>query len=171
MLETGSRTSYNHQFDQAMKGEVLFTRARSVAEVIEGLLQNTANSVEAALYRLSLPGLVQGLVAAASRGVKVRVVLDQGKFEETRATRELLAAANFSFRLRRGRRGIGSKMHHKFVILDTCTVLTGSYNWTHESQEENFENLVILRDPQLAQDYAREFEALWEEGQGLGIGD
>lgn len=149
-----------------MTSEVMFTRARAVAGVIDGLLEAAGTSVDAALYRLNLPHLARGLEAAAARGVRVRLVLDRGKFEETRATRELLGAANFSFRLLRGRHGMGSKMHHKFVILDGRTVLTGSYNWTLESEEENYENLVIVRDPQVAQDYAREFEALWEEGLG-----
>jgi phosphatidylserine/phosphatidylglycerophosphate/cardiolipin synthase-like enzyme len=46
--------------------------------------------------------------------------------------------------------------------LDDRTVLTGSYNWTLESQEYNYENLLILRDPQRALEYKEEFEALWE---------
>ncbi len=154
-----------------MASEVLFTRGRSVAEVINGLLGTAANSVDAALYRLNLSYLARGLEAAAGRGARVRLVLDRGKFEETQATRELLAAANFSFRLLRGRHGVGSKMHHKFVILDGHTVLAGSYNWTLESEEENYDNLVILRDPQVARDYAREFEALWAEAPGLEIRD
>ncbi len=150
-----------------MTSEVLFTRRRSVAEVINALLGTAATSVDAALYRLNLPGLVRGLEAAAGRGARVRLVLDRGKFEETRATRDLLTAAGFSLRLLRGRHGVGSKMHHKFVILDGRTVLAGSYNWTLESEEENYDNLVILRDLRVAQDYAREFEALWEEGAGV----
>ena len=52
-------------------------------------------------------------------------------------------------------------MHHKFVILDQRTVLTGSYNWTFESEDENQENLVILADPYSVEAYTHEFEALW----------
>jgi phosphatidylserine/phosphatidylglycerophosphate/cardiolipin synthase-like enzyme len=52
-------------------------------------------------------------------------------------------------------------MHHKFVILDQQTVLTGSYNWTLESEDENYENLVILEEAQPVEAYTREFEALW----------
>ena len=39
----------------------------------------------------------------------------------------------------------------------------GSYNWTHESEEENHENLLILRDPLAVEAYTHEFEALWAE--------
>ena len=52
-------------------------------------------------------------------------------------------------------------MHHKFVILDYQTVLTGSYNWTNESEDENQENLLVLRDAYSVGAYTQEFEALW----------
>jgi phosphatidylserine/phosphatidylglycerophosphate/cardiolipin synthase-like enzyme len=52
-------------------------------------------------------------------------------------------------------------MHHKFAILDQQSVLTGSYNWTLESENENHENLVILEEAPLVAAYAKEFEALW----------
>jgi phosphatidylserine/phosphatidylglycerophosphate/cardiolipin synthase-like enzyme len=34
-----------------------------------------------------------------------------------------------------------------------------------ESEETNYENLVVLRSPLVAAAYADEFEALWKEGQ------
>ena len=58
----------------------------------------------------------------------------------------MLKDGQISFRLSSGNRGTESKMHHKFAILDGQTAITGSYNWTVESDEENFENLVILHD-------------------------
>jgi len=44
-------------------------------------------------------------------------------------------------------------------------VLTGSYNWTFASEEENYENVLILREPRLVGIYQVEFEALWEDSQ------
>jgi phosphatidylserine/phosphatidylglycerophosphate/cardiolipin synthase-like enzyme len=146
-----------------MTGETVFTRAGSAAAGIERMLQTTAASVDAALYRLNHPRLVQALADVAARGVRVRLVLDGGKFEQTRATRELLATSRFPFRLLSGRQGAGSKMHHKFAVLDGQIVLTGSYNWTVESEDENYENLIVLRGAPAAEAYAREFEALWAE--------
>ncbi len=52
-------------------------------------------------------------------------------------------------------------MHHKFVILDDRTVLTGSYNWTLASEEQNYENLLILHDPLLVDMHRQEFYSLW----------
>lgn len=34
-------------------------------------------------------------------------------------------------------------------------------NWTVESEERNFDHLLILRDPKLVLAYQREFEQIW----------
>jgi phosphatidylserine/phosphatidylglycerophosphate/cardiolipin synthase-like enzyme len=141
--------------------EVKFARDESVADVITNLLHGASGSICGALYRFSHPGLAQALEDAVHRGVRVRLLVDGNKYKESRTTQELLSGAIIPFRLAFGRQGRGSKMHHKFVILDQQTVLTGSYNWTHESENENQENLLILRDPYPVQVYTAEFEALW----------
>jgi phosphatidylserine/phosphatidylglycerophosphate/cardiolipin synthase-like enzyme len=141
--------------------EIKFTRSESVADAIMRLLREASGSINAALYRLNHPGLAQALAEAAQRGVRVRLVVDGNKYKESRVTQKLLAGAAIPFRLAFGRQGNGSKMHHKFVILDQQTVLTGSYNWTLESENENHENLLILRDPYPVQVFTEEFEALW----------
>ena len=141
--------------------EVKFARSESVAEAIMSLLRATSRSIDAALYRLNHPRLARALEEAVERGVRVRLVVDGNKYTESRSPQELLARAIIPFRLAYGRQGPGSKMHHKFVILDQQTVLTGSYNWTLESEDENYENLVILEEAQPVEAYTREFEALW----------
>ena len=125
------------------------------------MLRDVSGSVDAALYRFSHPGLAQALEDAARRGVRVRLLVDGNKYQESRVTQKLLHGGMIPFRLAFGRQGRGSKMHHKFVILDQQTILAGSYNWTLESEDENHENLLILRDPQPVEAFRREFEDLW----------
>ncbi|HWP84228.1 MAG TPA: phospholipase D-like domain-containing protein [Terriglobia bacterium] len=127
------------------------------------MLGSATTSLDAALYRLNSPKLAAVLFDASRRGVRLRLVLDLGKHQSDAETRRLLEIYQLPFRLLRGRRGADSKMHHKFVILDNRLLLTGSYNWTTESDEENFENLVVLANAGLVQSYREEFEALWNE--------
>ena len=141
--------------------EIKFARSESVADVIMRLMRDASSSIDGALYRFNHPGLAQALEEAAQRGVRVRLLVDGNKYKESRITQELLNGAIIPFRLAFGRQGRGSKMHHKFVILDQQTVLTGSYNWTQESEDENHKNLLILRDPHPVEAYTREFEVLW----------
>jgi mitochondrial cardiolipin hydrolase len=148
-----------------MTAEVLFTRKRSVASRIEQLLKSAGASFDAALYRFTSDRLARALDDAQKRGIRVRLVVDGGKYEESRTTQGLLSKGRFPFRLAHGRNGAGSKMHHKFALLDNSVLLTGSYNWTAESEEQNYENLLILSEPELIATYRPEFEALWAEAE------
>ena len=52
------------------------------------------------------------------------------------------------------RRGV---MHHKVIIIDDHTVLTGSFNFSKNANTSNDENLLILRSPEIARVYSEEF--------------
>lgn len=143
------------------ENQTLFTSEGSVAGTIEQLLLEARVSVDAAIYRITNPRLADALGEAHNRGLRVRLLVDRNKYQKTAITRQLLAKNSVSFRAIYGREGKGSKLHHKFVVLDGHTVLTGSYNWTIESEERNFDHLTILRDPTLVTAYQREFERLW----------
>ena len=149
-----------------MEAEVVFTRSASGAAVIERQIRSAANSVVAALYRFSSRRLASALKEARDRGASVRICLnDNDHYDENRAAQATLAGLGIPLRLLHGRAGSGSKMHHKFLVIDGQTTVTGSYNWTPESEARNYENLIVLREPRLAAAYSDEFEALWNEGQ------
>jgi phosphatidylserine/phosphatidylglycerophosphate/cardiolipin synthase-like enzyme len=145
--------------------EVVFARAGSIAHVIENLLASSQTSIDAALHRLNSQRLARALADARERGVSVRLLIDRSKFEKSQATRKLLSACDLPFRLANGRDGAGSKMHHKFALLDKRLVITGSYNWTFASEARNHENIVLLREAGLVDTFHHEFEALWAESE------
>jgi mitochondrial cardiolipin hydrolase len=146
--------------------EILFSRSCAVADELAAMIRSASSSVDAALYRLNNPRLGEALREAVERGIRVRVLLDRSKFGDASQTREIVRSSRFSCRLIGGRNSGKSKLHHKFALFDGALVATGSYNWTIESETENFENLVILRDASAARAFRLEFEALWNEGAG-----
>lgn len=146
-----------------MNTGVILTRGSAVAEAVERFIGQATASVDAALYRFNNPRLTRALEDAIRRRVRVRLVLDRNKYEESRATQELFASGRIPFRLLYGRQGPGTKMHHKFATLDDRMVLTGSYNWTLESEEQNYEGLLILCEPEQVKIFQQEFAALWAE--------
>jgi phosphatidylserine/phosphatidylglycerophosphate/cardiolipin synthase-like enzyme len=152
-----------HSLGEGVTDDILFARDGSLQAFIERLLGAAAASVEAAIYRLNNPSLARALEEAYQRGAQVRLVLDRNKFEEDRVTRRLLSEVSFPVRLLCGREGRGSKMHHKFALIDSSLAVTGSYNWTLESEKENFENLLVLRARKQLERFRDEFEALWKE--------
>jgi mitochondrial cardiolipin hydrolase len=145
--------------------EAVFSRTASIAAEIERLVASTRACIDAALYRITSGPLARALEEASKRGVRVRLILDRGRFESGFASQELLTKVSFPFRIAYGRDGSESKMHHKFALLDDSMLLSGSYNWTFASEERNHENLLILREPKLVDTYRQEFEALWADAR------
>ena len=53
-------------------------------------------------------------------------------------------------------------MHHKFVIIDSKVLLTGSFNWTVQAVKNNNENVLMLYNIDIANEYTNEFNRLWK---------
>ncbi len=48
-------------------------------------------------------------------------------------------------------------MHHKVMIIDDTTVVTGSYNFSKSAQTKNQENMLIVKSPLIAKQYVDEY--------------
>jgi cardiolipin hydrolase len=142
----------------------VFSRTDSIAEVVEDRIRSASHSVHAAVYRFNSQRIARALGDAHHKGIKVRLLIDKSRYARSQATQELLAKAAYPFRLAQGQDGEASKMHHKFMVLDECVVLTGSYNWTYASEAKNYEGLLILKEPALIEAHLREFDELWADG-------
>ena len=57
----------------------------------------------------------------------------------------------------------GARFHHKFCVLDSRAVITGSYNWTVLADVANHENVVIVRQEGAARAFRDEFDRLWKD--------
>jgi phosphatidylserine/phosphatidylglycerophosphate/cardiolipin synthase-like enzyme len=51
-------------------------------------------------------------------------------------------------------------MHHKVIIVDGSTVVTGSFNFTRNANRSNDENLLIITSQEIAGHFQEEFERL-----------
>jgi len=49
--------------------------------------------------------------------------------------------------------------HHKFMVIDECTTITGSYNYSKKANS-NLENIVVIKCPDFSSYYSRQFSFL-----------
>jgi phosphatidylserine/phosphatidylglycerophosphate/cardiolipin synthase-like enzyme len=61
--------------------------------------------------------------------------------------------------------GIDGLMHHKVFIVDEKIVVMGSYNFSQSAEERNDENLLIIYDPVIAEQFIFEFQRVHEQAQ------
>ncbi len=116
--------------------------------------------INVAMFTFTSRKIARALVKAKERGVKIRVIVDEGTSKARFCVVPLLLSRGIDVRVKRG--SGGGLMHNKFAVIDGSTVLTGSFNWTVSAQRRNDENLLIIRDKKLAQAYRNRFERLWE---------
>lgn len=62
----------------------------------------------------------------------------------------------------------GDRLHHKFAILDSKKVLTGSHNWSLNANHNNDEVVLLIESPRIAAIYKDEFKRL-ELGATYGL--
>jgi phosphatidylserine/phosphatidylglycerophosphate/cardiolipin synthase-like enzyme len=143
-----------------------------MARRIAAFLGEARESLDLALYDVRLPGepgdLVSGaLLAAHERGVRVRIAYNADHperlfFPPPPSTKpELLEAMPFPTC---GIPGIPDLMHHKYAVRDGESLWTGSMNWTTDSWTLQ-ENVILTAEnaPELAAEYAQNFEELWSK--------
>ena len=59
----------------------------------------------------------------------------------------------------------GKIMHMKLVILDERIVGTGSFNWTKNAINSNYENFVITDSPKIVKENLAFFDMMWMRHQ------
>jgi phosphatidylserine/phosphatidylglycerophosphate/cardiolipin synthase-like enzyme len=107
-------------------------------------------------YSFSSKAIAQALVDARMRGLKVEILLDRSNEQETYSDLKFFADQGLT-PLVDAQHAIA---HNKLMILDRTTILTGSFNFTHQAEAENAENLVVIKGhPELVRAYVANFES------------
>jgi phosphatidylserine/phosphatidylglycerophosphate/cardiolipin synthase-like enzyme len=107
-------------------------------------------------YSFSSKAVAQALVDAKMRGLKVEILLDRSNENE--------AYSDLPFFTEQGLTPLidaeHAIAHNKVMVLDGRTVITGSFNFTHQAEAENAENLLVIKGhSELARAYRANFEA------------
>lgn len=63
------------------------------------------------------------------------------------------------------RDGNKANMHHKVFLIDEEIVITGSFNPTASGDKRNDENVLIIKDKDLASKFMEEFDRIWDEAK------
>ncbi len=116
-------------------------------------------------YSFTSRAITDALVEAHRRGVRVEIVLDHSNEKEE--------YTDLPHLLEQGLKPlIDSKhaiAHNKIMLIDNRTIITGSFNFTHQAEQENAENMLILRGhPELAQQYRENFQVHKEHSRAVG---
>jgi phosphatidylserine/phosphatidylglycerophosphate/cardiolipin synthase-like enzyme len=107
-------------------------------------------------YSFSSKPIAEALIAAKKRGVRVELLLDHSNEQEQYSDLHWFIEAGLEPMID-AKHAIA---HNKVMIVDRKTLITGSFNFTHQAEASNAENLLVLRGhPELVSQYRAAFEA------------
>jgi phosphatidylserine/phosphatidylglycerophosphate/cardiolipin synthase-like enzyme len=102
-------------------------------------------------YGFTSVPITDALVAAHSRGIDVRVILDKSNLRRGYSAASVLERAGVPVLIDSAH----AIAHNKVMVIDGRTVITGSFNFTKSAEFRDAENVLIIEDPSLAAEYAR----------------
>ena len=135
--------------------EVYFSPDGGATAAVIREVDQARESILVQAYSFTSRGIAQALVRARRRGVAVHVILDPSNLAERSSRAGYLASGGVRVLIDSAH----EIAHNKVMVLDAAVVITGSFNFTHQAEVGNAENLLILRDRQIAARYAENWHA------------
>jgi phosphatidylserine/phosphatidylglycerophosphate/cardiolipin synthase-like enzyme len=130
----------------AAEVEVFFSPDGKCTEQIVSAIDHAERSIFVAAYQLSDETIAKALLNATRRNVAVAIIADRTQKSPAYSKVPMLAEAGLPVFIDTSHR----IFHHKFMIIDSRLVITGSFNFTFSASTRNAENLVLIRDEEIA---------------------
>lgn len=133
-------------------------------------LHKATSSIHIAVAWFTDPELFEQLCQKAGSGVRVElIVINDSINRKSGLQYKSLCDLGGMFMMVGDDKKNSTIMHNKFCVIDSATVITGSYNWSRKAQQ-NSENITVISDhAELAQQFIEEFDSLVERHSGKGM--
>lgn len=144
--------------DGSCSVNVFFSPNGGCTERIVSEIDASRSEIRVQAFAFNSEKIADALIRASERGVEVRCIFDKSQIKLNRKNRDL-AKMLFSKVKKFLIDSPKGYAHSKVMIIDDEVVITGSFNWTNAAEYKNVENLLVIRDANIAALYRR----AWQE--------
>src|SRR5215216_7985026 len=142
--------------------DTFFSPDDGVLAALVPVLESARKSIYFLAYSFTANQLGEIVRQKAEADLIVAGVMDDGQVRSNQGTEfDPFRQADLDVRLD----GIDGLMHHKVFIVDEKIVVLGSYNFSQSAEERNDEDLLIIYDPVIAEQFLLEFQRVQEQAQ------
>jgi phosphatidylserine/phosphatidylglycerophosphate/cardiolipin synthase-like enzyme len=128
-----------------------FSPVDNVMDKLVGLVNGAQTSIRFMIFTYTDQDLANAMIARYKAGIDVAGVIENRGASQGALVR--LACAKVPVKVD----GNKYTMHHKVIIIDNRIVVTGSFNFTNSADTANDDNVLVIYDPSIAQQYLDEF--------------
>ena len=137
---------------------IYFCPEDDCADKVVKELKKAEKSIHFMAFSFTHSGIANAVLLRMKEGVSVQGVYEKMQLNEY-TTFDVLKEQGADVKID----GNPTNMHHKVFVIDGKTVVTGSMNPTAGGDERNDENLLIIKDEKIAQQFEEEFGKVWGE--------
>jgi phosphatidylserine/phosphatidylglycerophosphate/cardiolipin synthase-like enzyme len=137
--------------------EIYFSPDDNVQGRVVELIKDASQKLDLLAFAITSDPISNALIEAEQRKVEVRGVVEASQIHIMGSDVSRLLAEGIDLRLDEN----NNLMHHKVMVIDSSIVILGSYNFTRSAEEDNDENLIIIHDPALSEQFLIEFDRLF----------
>lgn len=139
--------------------KVYFSPGTDILESISDILKQARKTLDICVFTITDDRLAGDILFCHERGIQVRILTDDDKTYDHGSAIKTLKNAGIPVKVDHSR----YHMHHKFGIIDSRIVFTGSFNWTYTASKHNQENLLVTTNTDIVKQYKEQYELLWDE--------
>ncbi len=139
--------------------EIYFASEDDVVGAISEELTAADSTIRFMAFSFTQDDIGEAMFEADARGVEVTGVFELRGSETRFSEMGRMFCSGWDVR----QDGNKYVLHHKVIIIDDDTVLTGSFNFSASATESNDENLLIIKDPDFAALFIEEFNERFNE--------
>jgi phosphatidylserine/phosphatidylglycerophosphate/cardiolipin synthase-like enzyme len=149
-------TAYPEVELSGVRIENYFSPEDGVAKEILEEIEAAEETIDFMAFSYTSSDVADAMVWRARKGVRVRGLFESRNANSRYSKDEFLQKNGATIYLDTN----PATMHHKVIIIDDETVITGSYNFSNAAEQKNDENVLIIHSEAIAQRYTEEFESL-----------
>lgn len=139
--------------------DAYFSPGDTCRNVIIQQIQSAVKQVQICVFTISDDLISDAILTSHKLGKDVRIITDNDKSLDEGSDIERMVRQGVQIKMDRTQ----NHMHHKFMIVDGKTIITGSYNWTRSAARYNHENILLTQDAHLVKSFLKQFDQLWKE--------
>ena len=139
--------------------ESLVLKETECEKTLVSLIEGANEYIDVSVYAINNKNLVNALISAHQRGIRVRILTDRLQAAGTSSRIWELIGAGVPLRVHTHKK----IMHTKVAVYDGISVSSGSLNWTEPAVHKNEEVCdIFINEPEYAKQHQALFDERWE---------
>lgn len=163
-INSSKETNTLHLENSKISSFLLPSTSQDALNRLMKTIDRAQNEIKVCMFTLTHPQIIEKLIAAKNRGIKVHVAVDRNTaYGASKKAVEALENHGIAVWKSQG----AQLLHHKWALIDSDTFILGSANWTRAAFEKNQDCVLVLK--KLPPSHQKTFHKIWRKVEKQGM--